>query len=179
MELKKLSYLVSNHDIEKKFKNNINQIKIILYPQLNDVQSIFELLPYDVCSCFILLKTSENSGHWTCIVRYYKNIYYFDSYGVKADGELSKISSGLRYVLHENKKSLTRIIKQIPNDYNFSYNKFQFQKYSPNINTCGRWVVVFTKFIFKGYNLIQFKNKMMEMKEKYKESFDDIVIHLW
>lgn len=85
---KDLAYLVSNIDLQKKFKATPDQMKIVLYPDLNDVEDIMSLLPETLCVCFILLKTSEQSGHWT-------NPYYFDSYGVAPDGELSNISPGV------------------------------------------------------------------------------------
>ena len=147
---KDLAYLVSNIDLQKKFKSYPGQMKIILYPELNDIEDIMDILPSNICVCFILLKTSENSGHWTCLCRNGNMIYYFDSYGVAPDGELNRISLGLRYQLHENQLSLTRLIRTIPSGFTFSYNTKQFQQYSPNINTCGRWVEVCAKFVFKG-----------------------------
>ena len=104
---KDLAYLVSNIDLQKKFKITPDQIMIKIYPDLNDVEDIMNILPSEICVCFILLKTSEQSGHWTCLVRNNNLIYYFDSYGVAPDGELSKISPGIRYELHENPRALT------------------------------------------------------------------------
>ena len=86
---KDLAYLVSNIDLQKKFKATPDKIMIKLYPELNDTEDIMDILPSDVCVCFILLKTSEQSGHWTCLCRNGNCIYYFDSYGVAPDGELS------------------------------------------------------------------------------------------
>jgi hypothetical protein len=83
-------------------------------------------------------------------------MYYFDSYGVAPDGELSKISSGVRYELHENQRALTRLIRTIPIGFIFSYNSKQFQLYSPSVNACGRWVEVFAKCVFKGLTLKDF-----------------------
>ena len=79
---KDLAYLVSNIDLQKKFKATPDKIMIKLYPELNDTEDIMDILPSDVCVCFILLKTSEQSGHWTCLCRNGNCIYYFDSYGV-------------------------------------------------------------------------------------------------
>lgn len=64
---RELAYLVSNTDLERKFRSNLRQIKIIVYPHLNDIHNIMEILPDPICSCFILLITSQNSGHWTVI----------------------------------------------------------------------------------------------------------------
>lgn len=124
---KDLAYLVSNIDLQKKFKITPDQIMIKIYPDLNDVEDIMNILPSEICVCFILLKTSEQSGHWTCLVRNNNLIYYFDSYGVAPDGELSKISPGIN-----------RLIRTIPSGYTFSYNSKQFQQCSSSVNTCGK-----------------------------------------
>lgn len=176
---KDLAYLVSNIDLEQKFNKTPDQIMIKIYPDLNDIDDIMDILPSTVCVCFILLKTSENSGHWTCLVRNNTSIYYFDSYGVPPDGELSKIASGVRYQLNENQRSLTRLLKTIPHGFVFSYNSKQFQQYNPNINTCGKWCEAFAKCIFKGLTLKEFQDRMESMKKQYNVSFDEIVCKLY
>jgi hypothetical protein len=176
---KDLAYLVSNIDLQNKFKSTPDQIMIKIYPDLNDVEDIMEILPSEICVCFILLKTSEQSGHWTCLCRNNNSIYYFDSYGVAPDGELSRISPGVRYQLHENQRSLTRLLKTIPNGFVFSYNNKQFQQYNPNINTCGKWCEAFAKCVFKGLTLKEFQDKMESMKKQYNKSFDEIVCMLY
>jgi len=176
---KELAYLVSNFDLQNKFKSTPNQIMIKLYPELNDIQDIMEILPYDKCACFILLKTSEQSGHWTCLCRNGNKIYYFDSYGVAPDGELSRISAGVRYQLNETERSLTRLLKTIPHGFLFSYNTKQFQEYNPNINTCGKWVESFTKCVFRNITLQQFVERMEGLKDKYHTTFDQLVCMLW
>jgi hypothetical protein len=158
---KDLAYLVSNIDLQKKLKATPDQMKIVLYQDLNDVMS---LLPSTVCVCFILLKTSESSGHWTSLYRNNNSIYYFDSYGVAPDGELSNISPGLRYELHENQRALTRLIRTILGGFVFSNNNKQFQQYSPTINTCGKWNFSFAKCVFKGLTLKEFQDRMEILK---------------
>ena len=176
---KDLSYLVSNIDLQKKFKATPDQMKIVLYPDLNDVEDIMSLLPETLCVCFILLKTSEQSGHWTSLCRNNNLIYYFDSYGVAPDGELSNISPGLRYELHENQRALTRLIRTIPSGFVFSYNNKKLQQYSPNINTCGKWNYAFAKCVFKGLTLKDFQDRMDLLKKQYNVTFDELVCVLW
>ena len=169
-----ISYLVSNYDIEAKF-NHSQKIKIIVYSDLRNYYSIFDILPYDSCGCFILLRTTNSSAHWTCLVKYKNNIYYFDSYGVKPDGELRRISKFERYELGESKKELTRLINTIPNDYNFSYNKTQLQEYAENVNTCGKYCTSFVYCILKGLTLQQFLQRMKQLKNEYKASYDELI----
>jgi hypothetical protein len=176
---KELAYLVSNIDLQKKFRTQPDKIKIVLYPELNDTSDILELLPSQLCACFILLKTTANSGHWTVVCRSGTNIYYFDSYGVYPDGELTKIAPDVRYELHENQRSLSRLIRTIPHGFSFSYNSKKFQEYSPTVNTCGKWCECFVKCVFKGLTLDQFQDRLEDLKKKYNESYDQIVCLLW
>lgn len=73
---KQLSYLVSNLDLERKFKSQRRLIKIMLYPELDQINKIMDILPEKICACFILLRKSSNSGHWTCVVRNNNEILY-------------------------------------------------------------------------------------------------------
>lgn len=176
---KQLAYLVSNIDLERKFKAYKHQIKIMVYTELNDIKNILDILPESISACFILLRTSANSGHWTSLCCNGGYIYYFDSYGVKPDGELSKISAGVKYQLHENTKALTRIIKTIPDGFKFAYNKIQFQEYNNKINTCGKWNYAFVKCVFNNQTLTDFQTKMQELKNQYHVPYDDLVCSLW
>lgn len=82
---KDLEYLVSNIELQWKFMTTPDRIMIKLYPELTDTKDIIDFLPAEVCVCFILLKTREESGHWTCLCRSKYSINYFDSYGVASD----------------------------------------------------------------------------------------------
>jgi hypothetical protein len=44
---KDLAYLVSNIDLQRKFKSTPDQIMIKLYPELNDIEDIMDILPSD------------------------------------------------------------------------------------------------------------------------------------
>ena len=99
-----LEYLVSNVDILNKLKNF--SVKIVLYKDLQNITYITQLLPIQYCAVCILIKTTANSGHWTCLVRQNNTLYYFDSYGVAVDIELH-----LRYDLNEKTKYLQKYQK--------------------------------------------------------------------
>ena len=160
-----LHYFVSNYDIEDKFKGT--NIVIITYPELAGYNNIKELLPEEISACFILIETSDNTGHWTVVARYYDRIYYFDSYGVKPDGELTHISKSLRYQLGEDHHYLLNLLSKT--DMQVYYNNFQYQSYHADINTCGKWCVVFTKAVFAGVTLKGFESGMKHLKEMYEE----------
>jgi hypothetical protein len=176
---KELACLVSNVDLEHKFQSNLKQIKIMVYSQLNDYPNMFLLLPIKVCACFILLRTSDSSGHWTVICRNDDKIYYFDSYGVKPDGELSHISPKIRYELDESNKALTRLIKTIPKWMTFEWNNVEFQKFGPGINTCGKHCYVFTRCVFDGMTLHEYQARLGMLKHEYKCPYDNLICLLY
>ena len=161
-----LSYLVSNYDIEGKFKHG--NVKIITYPELKDYNNIDELVPEEISACFILLETSKKSGHWTVVGRHDDTLYYFDSYGVAPDGELKNISKSLRYELGEDHHYLIYLFHHT--DKYVYYNHFQYQSYHKGINTCGKWCVVFTKAVFAGVTLKGFKAGIEHLKKIYTEN---------
>jgi DNA-binding ferritin-like protein (Dps family) len=151
----------------------------MVYSQLKDFSNLLELLPLNICACVILLQTSNQSGHWTSIQRYNNNIYYMDSYGIRPDGEMKHINSNVKYELGENQKQLTKLLKTMPNNFTFQYNRIQFQQYSPNINTCGRYNVVWTNSCFNHLTLTEFQQQLKDLKDEYKLSYDELICYLW
>ena len=171
-----ISYLVSNYDIENKFHHSTN-IKIMVYSDLSRYSSILQLLKSNKSACFILLRTSNNSGHWTVLTRNGNTITYFDSYGKGPDKEMQYVEN--RASLGENVLYLSKLIQTIPEGYTFQFNKTQFQSKRQNVNTCGKWCTVFTKIIFEGLTLEDFKNRINQLKAQYKVSLDQLVCDLF
>jgi len=130
----KVSYSLSNSDISKFFDN---KIKIIIFSQIADYNSLNELLyPYD--RVVILWETSKCRGHWTCCFRNKaQEVFFFDPYGIKPEGEL-KFSAGKNKLLKQQKNTLLRLFK----GHYVRYNDIPLQKWKTGINTCGRWVIL-------------------------------------
>ena len=164
-----LQYLVSNIDIINKLKNFT--VKIILYKDLQNISNITELLPMQYCAVCILIKTAINSGHWTSITRQNNILYYFDSYGVKLDGELKNIAPHLRYDLNENAKYLTKILKNT--NFIVKQNTHKYQDYSESISTCGKWISIFIDYILsnKNHNLQKFQNEIQSLCDLYESNY--------
>jgi len=117
--------------------------KIIKYSELSRYETIEDLLPKDTDFRIILIEQNYNSGHWACILRYGKTIEWFDSYGIKPDGELKFISTIKKKLLGEDHKYLTGLLNEADSrGWNVIYNKKKLQKLKDGINTCGRWVLL-------------------------------------
>ena len=176
---KEIAYQVSNIDIMRAFQKSGYKITIKIYSQLENVNNLIQLLPKTKSACFILLQTSDKSGHWIVIIRNNKTITYWDSYGIKADGELSNIPQDERYELDEENPLLQPLISSLSSDYNYIYNSIKFQDYgsvrgSP-VNTCGRWCITVTKMILLGMSLLEFQNNLKNIKKSTKLTFDQII----
>jgi len=166
--------MLTDSDLKHYIPNSI----VIKDSELANYDSLLDLLPNPVSTCFILIESKLNEGHWVCLNRLRNNFSYFDSYGVLPDGELKFINLITLKKLHENVKYLTLLFKKLPKEYKWSYNKFAFQKHGNNINTCGRWCVVSSMF-----NNLQMTNKQMidffkEKKNQTGKSYDELVVDL-
>ena len=72
-----MEYFVTNHDLLKIFPN----CKIVKYAELDQYETIYDLLPYKMDFVFLLTESELNSGHWTLIIRDGTKFECFDSYG--------------------------------------------------------------------------------------------------
>lgn len=113
------------------------KIKIILYSQLKNYNSINELLePYD--KVVILYYWKKYFGHWICIFKNVNgNIEVFDSLGSWIDDTLYTIDKEFRKQNNEDYKYLTKLLYDC--NCEVEYNDKQLQ--SNKTSTCGRWCV--------------------------------------
>jgi hypothetical protein len=144
------AYPLSDSDIQQ----YLPDVKIYMYSDLSNYSSIDELLPNPNSYLILLYQDSENTGHWTCILRQNKTIEFFDPYGKYPDTEL-------RWVDNEIRENLGITGKFISNLFNKSklkivYNTAPYQHTGDSINTCGRHVV---------YRLL---NRNLSLKDYHK-----------
>jgi hypothetical protein len=173
-----LSYMVSNKDLKQKI--HTNNLKIIEYPELRFCNNIIDLLPQDMSVLVILIETKPNCGHWTTCIRANNIITYFDSYGVRYDGELKNIDTKDRVMLHEDKPYLTALLNKAKTDgFKIEYNKVKFQEYASGINTCGKHCIAVANALLDGLTLKQYQQLMKEKVNDFKMSYDKLVCELY
>jgi hypothetical protein len=162
---------MTNEDINKYFPKS----KIIKYSELKNYNNIEQLLPNNKSHFFLLYQLdSPNSGHWCLVARHNNKIYFFDSYGIYPDDELSWIKKEelINLDIHEPYLSHLFDKSKMP----VYYNKVKYQTENDNINTCGRHVTYFLmNLIEKDRDLNQYFDIMQETKKKLKTSYDKIV----
>jgi hypothetical protein len=168
-----LARMVSDLDIKKWLGMDA---PIYKYSELAAFNNMLDLLPTDKCFAVVLTESKRNSGHWCALLRYNNTISWMDSYGVKPDGELNFISSSIKKMLGESTHHLTRLIKTIPKDFKFEYNKNKFQKLNDHINTCGRWSVLFCKMNQLDYSMTETIEFLKRVQKGHPNKPTDIMV---
>lgn len=164
------------HYLGKEAKNNI-----IKWSQLDEYNSIEGLLPHNQSYKIILIEQHHNVGHWVAIMRYnYYNkdvIEVFNSYGNNVLTELNYIKSIKNKLLGQSRRTLESLLDDAKSKkYDVIYNKRKFQQISPDINTCGRHIVLRLVCMIKlFYDLVDYIKFMDDSMKKWKESPDFIV----
>lgn len=177
----RLGHSLSDADLRAYLGDDIDK-HIIKYSELNNYNSIEELLPNNRSFKIILIETEYNKGHWVCVMRYkdkkdIDTIEFFNSYGNKPLTELNFVKSCTNFLLGQHSDLLKRLLDK--SNKRIIYNKKRFQKYSNKINTCGRHVV--SRII--GMNkLMMDLEEYINYMEKAKEFYDadsDIVVSIF
>lgn len=161
-------------------KKYIPNVKILKYSDLKSYNSIDKLLSPFNPYCVLLYESSPNNGHWVCLLRYRPDnsedeiVEYFDSYGNEPDEPLTWIDDNTRRELGYNQCYLTDLFDKIRQEV--IYNDYKYQKEKKDINNCGRYCVLRILLNKKrGYDLEQFHTFMKDLKEDWKDNYDEVV----
>lgn len=155
---------ISDFDI----KYYLPSAKILIYEELKNYDHIDDILIKDKDFAFILYPVdSKYNGHWMCILKYDDKIEHFDPLSVYPDNELE-------YTDIKTPLYLTKLYDK--SKYEIVYNKFEFQKWSPNVRTCGRHSIFRAiQLKYNNLDLCGYCKLMKNLKKQYKLSFDEIV----
>jgi hypothetical protein len=161
------AYALSDGDIH----SYLPDVNIIMYNELSDYNNIEELLPNANSYVILLYQDSENTGHWTCLLRQNNTVEFFDPYGKYPDTQL-------RWVDNEVREDLGITGKFISNLFNKSklkivYNTAPYQHSGANINTCGRHVVY--RLLNRNLSLKDYHKYFKEETKKLNCNYDGVV----
>jgi len=162
---------LSDRDIAN-FLDDTGTHNIQMYEDITKYRNANQLFPGGVEYAIIFLPvTSKSVGHWQLLIKKPKQYYFFDSYGEEPNRKVNVqlgINGNLWTLLEADSKRELII------------NNVQYQDYSADIGTCGRWVLLclFLFYIYKHFNF----NKMLEvvdfMLKKFQLSPDEFVTRL-
>jgi hypothetical protein len=168
-----LARMMSDGDIER----YLGPHTVIKYSDLVNYKNINELLPNDTDFKVILTEQELNSGHWCCLLKYKNIIEWFDSYGMRPDGQFTYINNITKHLLGQGGNPLTKLLKNGKRkDQKVFYNKRRFQVTDNNINTCGRWCVARILAMRVGYELDDFIEKVDDKMAETKKPSDVLVV---
>jgi hypothetical protein len=173
---KNIQYFITNFDLESKFPH----CKIVKYAELDQYESIYDLLQNRMDFCFILTEAKHNEGHWTVLIRNDNKFEYFDSYSDSPKYILDFIPRYMNQQLGNNwSQDLGKIIKSIKPSDKFMYNKFPLQQEMQDVNTCGRWVILrVATFLKESLENKQFVSYIKKQQRKVNKQFDEVICML-
>jgi len=141
--------------------------KIVKYSELKNYRTINDLLPEATDYRIILTESKPNCGHWCCVLKYKDILEWFDSYGVKPDGEFKYIPKIMRKMLGQEGNILSKLLTKTKNsNQKVYYNKKRLQSGADGVNTCGRWCLARILSMRVGYELDDFIDKVDEKSEE-------------
>ena len=173
---KDIQYFITNFDLESKFPH----CKIVKYADLDQYESIYDLLPNQMDFYFILTEAKHNEGHWTVLIRNGSYFEYLDSYGDSPKSILDFIPKYMNSRLGNSwSQDLGKIIKSIKKTDKFLYNKFPLQQEMEGINTCGRWVILrVATFLKESLDNKAFVSYIKAQQRKVNKPFDEVICML-
>jgi len=172
----KIEQPLTDDDLKKFLGKNVKS-NIIKYSDLEQYNSINDLLPNNKDYKIILIENSFNVGHWVAIMKYDKTIEYFNSYGTNPIYDLNYVGKNNNIVLNQSKQYIKNLLDDAINEnYIVVYNKKKFQKLKNSINTCGRHVVSRIIALTKlNLDLEKYIKLLDKYKKKYNINYDQAI----
>ena len=131
-----IEYPLSDDDIRRVLGNDI---KIMTYPELEDMPSIDDCFDRKGRCILLFLTESETSGHWCCMMKKNGSIYFWDPYGDEPEEQKDGVPKSRLEQLDMEEPYLTRLLRACGKPV--YYNSHQYQKDRRGVNTCGRWCI--------------------------------------
>jgi hypothetical protein len=143
-------YSLSDDDIRHLLGGNI---KITPYSDLANVQHISQLFDSKGRAIIFFPQQSEQSGHWTAMIRNGREIEFFDPYGEPPDAQKDNLSKSKLEELKMNRPLLSNLLEN--SGHRIIFNKIQLQKIADDVATCGRHCVC--RLIYHKYPIQRYR----------------------
>lgn len=148
-------------------------VKFYTYPDLQDCKNIDDLFSSGN-RVLLLYMNSPTYGHYTCLTRRGRTIYFYDSYGYKPDMQFEYADPRYNYV---KSPDLCRLLIQATlQKYKIDYSDHKMQKDDDNIATCGRHCVL--RLLFDNLSNDEYFDMMEKARQNVKKDFDWLSVHL-
>ena len=163
-----MDHPLSDSDIERKLGNCV-----MMYQELEDYETIEDVLPEIGSYKVLLVRRTPNSGHWVTIFRHADAYYFVNPYGFAYDKqERIVLSAETNDRLNSQADELSRLFqgKKVVS----SMVKFQ----SPTSEVCGRYAILFIYLFSLGFSMKKVQSMLKKAKAKSGMSYDEIVLKL-
>jgi len=167
----KISKMLSDGDLREYLGDSL---KIVKYADLDNYNTIFDLLPNKIDYAIILLETQRNEGHWLAITRRGNEFVIFDSYGKSMLYNLNCVSATMNKILGQTADDFSNLFKNIKN-IKITSNKKKYQILEENINACGRYSILYIRHHVTGGNLKDFHEFIERNRRSTGLTYDEIV----
>ena len=150
-------------------------LRIFKYSDLDDYESIEDVLPHDGSYCIILIESQINRGHFVAMSRQNNTIIQFDSYSGQIDKELNYISTIMKRILGEYKDTITKLIKKSNLKTIWNKVKYQSNKKVCGVESaiCGRACIVFIQLCCRmGFSLQEMEKFIYNKRDYYEHIYD-------
>jgi hypothetical protein len=169
---KTLAYSLSDADI----RHILGQgTKIIEFKDMDNFETIYDLLPNEKDFCVVLCEMKDNSGHWQLLLRDGNRIEQHDSYGCTLESELNFVTAAMNKMLGQSKKEFHDLMKTVNEEDEIVYNKARLQAEDPSIATCGRHCCLRALMHNLGYSLEEYLQFLEDQREETGLPIDVIV----
>jgi hypothetical protein len=181
MELKvkyyenKLKEMLSNDSFNKYLPDAPDNL--ITYKELKKYKTMGQLLEKEFDYKILLIETQRNSGHWCVLVRRGDTVFWCDSYGMSPHEGISIVPTCIRRMLGQENDEVKRLYKSARQEgFNVEENEFEFQSDTPNVNTCGRWVIFFIQCIKEGMGFKEMEALIEKQEARTGKPSDVLVV---
>ena len=171
-----IKYFITNHDLDKLIHN----VKIVKFADLENYNSIYDLLPKKIDYVVILTETEGiNNGHWQLLLRNNNVFEFFDSYGDEPKTILKFITKKMnQYLGNDYNKDMGHILKSIKPTDKLIINEYEFQSDIDDVNTCGRHVASRIINFMLGMDNKEYIEWFKQIKKQTKLKNDEIICEL-
>ena len=167
-----LEYSLSDDDIKRLLGGNI---KITSYPDLDKVDHLNDIFDSRGRAILFFPQESEQSGHWTALIRDGRQIEFFDPYGEPPEAQKDTLPNSKLEELRMKKPLLSKLLDE--SGCRIIFNKKQLQELEDDIHTCGRHCVcrlLHYKLAIQRYRDMISRSGMSPDEFVVKETYNDL-----
>jgi len=152
-------------------------VPIYTYPELNGMKRIEDVLGSGGKAVILFLTTGISFGHWIAVFKRGEQLHFFDSYGLRPDGQRRWLSHDKLVELREDVPVVSNLFRDAHNrGFDCWYSETSFQNPRDDSETCGRHVAV--RLAHTHPDEQQYINFIRREQAATQSTSDEVVVNL-